>query len=49
MFGNCEIGSVAIETAPTITVRIAMTIATMGRFMKNFDISLTSCRFCLAL
>jgi hypothetical protein len=24
--------------APTITVRIAMTIATMGRLMKNLDI-----------
>src|ERR1700741_312274 len=26
-------------TAPTITIRIAMTIATIGRLMKNFDIS----------
>ena len=37
MFGNCETGKVAIATAPTITVRIAMTIATIGRLMKKFD------------
>jgi len=27
-----------IETAPTITIRMAMTIATIGRLMKNLDI-----------
>src|SRR5712692_9456471 len=37
MFGNWAIGRAAIMTAPTITVRIEMTIATIGRFMKNFD------------
>jgi hypothetical protein len=26
-------------TAPMITVRMEMTIATMGRLMKNFDIT----------
>jgi len=35
MFGNCAIGKSAIAIAPTITVRIAITIATMGRRMKN--------------
>jgi hypothetical protein len=29
-------------TAPTITVRIAMTIATIGRLMKNLDIEVIS-------
>ena len=29
-----------METAPMITIRMAMTIATMGRLMKNFDIGL---------
>src|SRR5215470_9951562 len=37
--GNCDTGSVTTVIAPTITVRRAMTIATMGRLMKNFDIS----------
>ena len=39
MFGNCATGRVAMVTAPTITVRIAITIATIGRLMKNLDIS----------
>src|SRR5580693_5486103 len=39
MFGNCATGRPAIATAPTITVRIAITIATIGRLMKNLDIS----------
>src|SRR4051812_32437503 len=38
MFGYCEIGSWIIETAPTSVITIAMTMATMGRLMKNFDI-----------
>src|ERR1700676_1083140 len=37
MFGYCEIGSVRSETTPMITVTMAMTIATMGLRMKNFD------------
>ena len=37
MFGNWETGKVAIATAPTITMRIAITIATIGRLMKKFD------------
>src|SRR5580704_13380391 len=39
MFGNWATGRAAIVTAPTITVRIAITIATMGRLIKNLDIS----------
>ncbi len=38
MSGYCEIGSVNNETKPTTTVIMAMTMATMGRRMKNFDI-----------
>ncbi len=37
ILGNWAIGSETSATAPTITVMIAMTIATMGRLMKNFD------------
>jgi len=37
MSGNCAIGSCAIETTPRITVRMEMTIATIGRRMKNSD------------
>jgi len=50
MFGNWATGKNAIVTAPTITVRIAMTIATMGRLMKNLDILLTPfCHWSLCL
>src|SRR5438093_13775448 len=35
--GNCAIGSCTMATMPMITVMIAMTIATIGRLMKNFD------------
>src|SRR5258707_923816 len=41
MFGNWATGKAAIVTAPTITVRIEMTIATIGRLMKNLDISVS--------
>src|SRR5579871_283341 len=37
MAGNCEIGRFEIATPPTINVMMAMTIATMGRLMKNLD------------
>jgi hypothetical protein len=37
MLGNWATGSVAIVTAPTITIRIEMTMATIGRLMKNLD------------
>src|SRR5882724_8051293 len=36
--GYCEIGSRESETAPTITVTMERTIATMGRRMKKFPI-----------
>src|SRR5580693_9333253 len=36
--GNCAIGSPRSDTTPMSTVRIAMTIATMGRRTKNADI-----------
>src|SRR5580692_2793836 len=42
ILGNWATGSVAMVTAPTITVNIAMTIATIGRRMKNLDISIGS-------
>src|ERR1700722_14858562 len=37
IFGNCEVGSDASDTTPRMTVTMAMTIATIGRLMKNFD------------
>src|SRR5271156_3049640 len=49
MFGNCAIGRVAIVTAPTMTIRIAMTIATIGRLMKNLDIIPSLCALGLNL
>src|SRR5271165_2049366 len=39
IFGNCATGSLVIVIAPTITVKIAMTIATIGRLIKNLDMS----------
>ena len=33
--GNWEMGRVDIETRPTKTMRMAMTMATMGRLMKK--------------
>jgi hypothetical protein len=44
MFGNCATGRVAMVTTPTITIRMAITIATMGRLMKKFDMDLDSFR-----
>src|SRR5215470_13249727 len=40
MLGNCATGRLTIEIAPTMTVNMAITIATMGRLMKNLDIRL---------
>src|SRR6185295_14789939 len=40
--GNCETGRLTIVMAPTMTVRIEMTIATIGRLMKKRD-TLASC------
>src|SRR5580700_5140661 len=39
MSGYCAVGSDSIATMPTITVRIAITMATIGRRMKNLDMS----------
>jgi hypothetical protein len=39
MLGNCATGKVAIVIAPTMTVRIAITIATMGRRMKKLTMA----------
>src|SRR5262249_49357646 len=36
--GNSATGRLTIDTLPTMTVTMAITIATMGRLMKNFDI-----------
>jgi hypothetical protein len=36
MFGNCATGNVAMVIVPTMTVRMAITIATIGRRMKKF-------------
>ena len=38
MFGNRAIGSWTIATTPRITMMIEITIATIGRLMKNFAI-----------
>jgi hypothetical protein len=37
MFGNCAIGSARMQTPPMIVIKIAITIATIGRLMKNLD------------
>src|SRR5271155_5536709 len=39
--GNCAIGSPSSDTMPRITVKMAMTIATIGRRMKKFDTALS--------
>src|SRR6516164_4434551 len=38
MLGNWAIGSRISVTTPTITVTMAMTMATIGRLIKNLDI-----------
>ena len=37
MFGYCAIGNPMRQIEPTITIKMAMTIATIGRLMKNSD------------
>ena len=39
MFGYCATGRPAMETRPTITMMMAITIATIGRRMKKFDMA----------
>src|SRR6185436_11756174 len=38
MAGNCASGNPRMETSPRMTVRIEITIATMGRLTKNLEI-----------
>ncbi len=39
MSGYCATGSWRIDTVPMITISMAITMATIGRLMKNFDMS----------
>src|SRR6266566_6970080 len=41
-FGNCATGSPTRVTRPTMTMMIEITMATMGRLMKNFDMAPSS-------
>ena len=41
MLGNCAMGKLKIVMAPISTMRMEITIATIGRLMKNFDIGAT--------
>jgi hypothetical protein len=41
MSGNCAIGSWIMAMTPTITMMIEMTIATIGRLIKNRAMELT--------
>src|SRR6266481_6667410 len=45
MLGPCATGSLRSVRAPTITKTMEMTIATIGRLIKNFDIGLPSLAF----
>src|SRR6266567_9404730 len=45
MLGNCAIGRLRIVRAPTITRTMEITMATIGRLIKNFDIGLPSPAF----
>src|SRR5277367_561234 len=42
MLGNCATGKLRMVRVPTSTSTIEITMATMGRLMKNFDIELPS-------
>src|SRR5271154_950713 len=39
IFGNWEVGSPSIDTMPAMTIKIEITIATIGRLIKNLDMS----------
>src|SRR5579862_5896528 len=45
MLGNCATGKLRMVSVPTSTKMMEITIATMGRLMKNFDIGLFSFGF----
>src|SRR5580692_257017 len=49
MFGNCATGKLSTVSAPTSTMTMEITMATMGRLMKNFDMGYLSLsiRWCL--
>src|SRR5579863_86100 len=51
MFGNCATGKLSTVSPPTNTITIEITMATMGRLMKNFDMGdpSLSIRRCLVL
>src|SRR5208283_1990935 len=42
MLGNCATGKLRMVIAPTITITMEITMATMGRLIKNFDMGLPS-------
>src|ERR1700685_2936718 len=44
MLGNCATGKVRMVSEPTSTNTMEITMATMGRLMKNFDIGLLPLR-----
>src|SRR5215469_383347 len=46
MLGNCAIGRLRTVREPTSTRTIEITIATIGRLMKNFDMTLPAHRVC---
>src|SRR5580658_2128240 len=50
MLGNCATGKLNTVSAPTNTMTMEITMATMGRLMKNFDMGhpSLSIRRCLA-
>src|SRR6267378_2640648 len=43
--GNCAMGSPTIVTSPTMTMIMEITMATIGRLMKNFDMGLIRQRY----
>src|SRR6267143_4139485 len=45
MLGNWAMGRLNMLIAPTITITMEITMATMGRLIKNFDIGLPSLAF----
>src|SRR5262249_50975509 len=45
MFGNCAMGKLRMVREPTSTRTIEITIATIGRLMKNFDMTSPAYRF----
>src|SRR5271165_5318421 len=42
MLGNCATGKVSMVREPTSTMTIEITMATMGRLIKNLDMELPS-------